>query len=225
MEEIKHIKDHIYLPFSKEHNIYMQDDNFLNKKRLDISSLPKEKFPLLLHYHPLFLYKHQVLKQADTMLALLLLDYDQLDVLESSYDYYEPITTHDSSLSQCIYSILAYRLNRYEQANRQLLNVLKTDLDDIQGNTSHGLHVANLGGSYLVFMYGIVGLRIHREYVTLRPLKTEEFSHYQFQFMYKGTTVFVEVNESLTVQTTQPLQFKIYDEMITVDGITTFRIQ
>jgi alpha,alpha-trehalose phosphorylase len=93
----------MYLPFDERLKINPQDDTFLHKAVWNINSTPKEHFPLLLHYHPLTLYRYQVCKQADTVLAHFLLEDEQdLVTIRNSYDYYEKITTHDSSLSSCI---------------------------------------------------------------------------------------------------------------------------
>src|SRR5690606_30888265 len=93
----------MYLPYDEKLDINPQDDSFMNKKVWDFANTPTEKYPLLLHYHPLTIYRYQVCKQADTVLAHFLLEDEQsLETIKHSYDYYEQITTHDSSLSSCI---------------------------------------------------------------------------------------------------------------------------
>ena len=107
----------MYLPYDEEHKINAQDDSFLQKDRWDIENTPKDKFPLLLNYHPLTLYRYQVIKQADTVLAHFLLEDEQdFETIKNSYDYYEQITTHDSSLSCSIYGIMASKLGYKEKA-------------------------------------------------------------------------------------------------------------
>ena len=217
IDEFKLISENINLPYNEQLKIFVQDKNFLNKEKLDLETIPKENFPMLLNYHPLFLYKHQVLKQADTMLALMLLDYQDDEILRNTFDYYEPITTHDSSLSKCIYSIIAYKLGDYELANQYLLEVLETDYKNIHNNTNHGLHVANLGGSYLGFIYGIAGLRIHRGYINLEPKRTKEFSTYKFSFYYNNFKITVAVDEQLSITTTGKVSLKIFGEFVIVE--------
>ena len=97
------VSKNMYLPYDEKLGIYAQDDTFLNKKKLDLQSLGKENLPLLLHYHPLAFYRMQVCKQADAVLAHFLYG-DGIDedvIRRSIYEYYETITTHDSSLSPC----------------------------------------------------------------------------------------------------------------------------
>ncbi len=221
-EEIDIIKDialNIHLPFDKELNIYTQDAAFLKKKKLDLSVIPEDKYPLLLNFHPLFLYKHQVLKQADTMLSMMLLDFEDESILEDSFNYYEPITTHDSSLSKCIYSILAFKLKNYELACDFFKRVLETDYLNTQKNTKHGLHVANLGGSYLGFVYGIVGLRIKEDHLKINPVITEDIKGYEFSVMYHGETINIKVDDQLTLTSSGSVSLKVYGKDILLNGI------
>ncbi|HSP22350.1 MAG TPA: family 65 glycosyl hydrolase, partial [Planococcus sp. (in: firmicutes)] len=109
--------ENMYLPYDDALQINAPDDSFLKKDRWDLKNTPAEKFPLLLNYHPLTLYRYQVLKQADTVLAHFLLEDEQdVDTMKNSYDYYEAITTHDSSLSSCVHSIMASKLGYHEKA-------------------------------------------------------------------------------------------------------------
>ncbi len=216
---LKEIAEKIHLPFDKELNIYTQDAAFLKKKKLDLKLIPEDKYPLLMNFHPLFLYKHQVLKQADTMLSMMLLDFDDESILRDSFNYYEPITTHDSSLSKCIYSILAFKLRNYDLACDFYKRVLETDFLNTQRNTSHGLHVANLGGSYLGFVYGVVGLRIKENYLKIYPITTKDFKEYELSIMYLGETIKIKVDDQVTISSTGNVCLKVYGENIELNGI------
>ncbi|MDR1900498.1 MAG: family 65 glycosyl hydrolase, partial [Treponema sp.] len=117
--DFREAAERMYLPYDEELGINPQDDSFLCKKKWDIAATPKENFPLLLHYHPLHLNRFQVCKQADTVLAHFVFEDTQtLDTIRRSFLYYEEITTHDSSLSTCIYSIVASKLGFHEKAFR-----------------------------------------------------------------------------------------------------------
>src|SRR5699024_9976740 len=103
--------ENMYLPVDQERGINPQDDTFLQKDVWDLAATPKDHFPLLLHYHPLTLYRYQVCKQADTVLAHFLLEDEQPeDVMKHSFHYYEKVTTFDSSLAFCVFSMMAARL-------------------------------------------------------------------------------------------------------------------
>jgi alpha,alpha-trehalose phosphorylase len=218
--EIKYfegIAKNIHLSFDQKLGIVAQDANFLQKKRLDLSTIPKDHFPLLLNYHPLFLTSHQVLKQADALLSLMLLGHDK-DVILNSFNYYEPITTHDSSLSKCVHSILAFQLHLDDIALPYFKEVLETDLKDVHQNTKDGLHMANLGGSYMNFMYGIVGLRITQDHVKLSPRVFDDISYYAVTFRYRGHSVKVTVDKKVTIVTEEPVKIELYNQSILVNG-------
>ena len=119
----------MYLPYDAEKGINPQDDSFLQKPVWDLAATPKENFPLLLHYHPLHLYRYQVCKQADTVMAYFVFeDLQSEEVMRRSFEYYEKITTHDSSLSNCIFSIVAARLGLYEKAWQYFGDSAQADL-------------------------------------------------------------------------------------------------
>lgn len=220
-EEIVNLLDiskKIHLPFNKELNIYAQDTSFLSKKKLDLTSIPKDHFPLLLNYHPLYLYKHQVLKQADTLLAMVLLDIEDQSIYRDSFNYYEPLTTHDSSLSKCIYSIAAFKLGKLEFGCKYFKEVLETDLLNNHKNTEHGLHVANLGGSYLGMIYGILGLRIHKDYLSVNPKTTKAIKAYELNIIYRGNSINLKVSTSLEITSKSEVLFKINNEEVVIKG-------
>src|SRR3546814_19189387 len=109
----------MYLPYDSLLGVHPQDDDFLSLERWDFAATPEENYPLLLHYHPLNLYRSQVIKQADTVLAMFLLN-DQFTAEQKkrNFDYYDPLTTHDSSLSVCIQSIVANEIGYRRKAMR-----------------------------------------------------------------------------------------------------------
>lgn len=150
----------LYLPYDEALGVYLQDDGFLERKPWDLSRVPPERFPLLLHYHPLVIYRHQVIKQADLMLACVLLD-GQFTLQEKRriFEVYDPLTTGDSSLSGCIQSILALQTGEEAAAYRYFADALAMDFGDIGGNLADGLHIAALGGSWMMLVRGFAGLR------------------------------------------------------------------
>lgn len=166
LDVYQNLADHVYLPYSNELGINEQDDSFLDKPRWPADKSTKDNFPLLLHYHPLTIYRYQVSKQADTLLADYLFPEDlPLDQLKREYQYYEGVTTHDSSLSRSIFSILAARMGDPEKAYRYFMDTAQMDLVNLQKNTADGLHLANLGGSWLALVAGFSGFYVQDEVV------------------------------------------------------------
>lgn len=196
IREFDKASDCMYLPFDEELGINPQDDSFLEKKLWDIENTPKENFPLLLHYHPLFLYRHQVCKQADTVLAHFIFeDAQTIETIRNSYDYYEKVTTHDSSLSTCIFSIMASKLGLNEKAYDYFGDSAKLDLFNIHKNTKDGIHTANMGGNYMAIVYGFAGLRIKESGVHFAPIIPKQWREYRFKINYEDSQIEVKVNQ------------------------------
>lgn len=185
----------MYIPYDEKTGINPQDDSFLSKTRLPLAEIPPNHFPLLLHYHPLFLYRHQVCKQADTILAYSIFGNEEpLEIEMNSFLYYEDITTHDSSLSECIFCIVASKLGFYEDAYHYFGNSAMLDLSNVAGNSRDGLHIANMGGTYMSILFGFAGLRITESGVSFAPHLPDCWKALRFKLCYKGSRIAVEID-------------------------------
>lgn len=194
------------LPYSEALDIHEQDDSFLNKAPWDFSRNPADGTPLLLRFHPLTLYRHQVCKQADVVLSHFLLEEDvPLSTLRNSYDYYEKITTFDSSLTACIYSIMASRLDLGQKALDYFNETVRLDLDNTHLNTKDGLHMASMGGTWMALIYGFSGLRLREGYLSLKPSLPESWQQMEFSLCYREAVLKIAMTQdSLTVTVTGP---------------------
>jgi alpha,alpha-trehalose phosphorylase len=150
----------MYVPFDEERQIHPQDDTFLSREPWDLDGTPRDKFPLLLHYHPLVIYRHQVLKQADIVLAMFLLGNEfPEEQKRRNFDYYDPITTGDSSLSACVQSIIAAEIGKERQALEYFQYAVLMDLGNVAGNASDGVHIASAAGVWSALVFGFGGVR------------------------------------------------------------------
>ncbi|GIO84768.1 kojibiose phosphorylase [Paenibacillus faecis] len=193
--EWRRAADLMYIPGDAELGIVAQDDTFLSKKRWDFEHTPSYKYPLLLHYHPLVIYRHQVLKQADLVMALFLLG-DRFSLADKirNYRYYEPLTTHDSSLSPCIHSIVAAEIGRLEEAYKYFNRTVRMDLDDVNGNVKDGLHTAAMGGSWMAVVNGFAGLRLFGDGVlSFAPALPSPWDSLRFKIMHRGCLLDVRI--------------------------------
>lgn len=214
IEDMARAAESMYLPHDETLGIDMQDDGFLNKKKWDFENTPQDHYPLLLHYHPLTIYRYQVLKQPDTVLAHMLLEeYTDEDTMKKSFDYYESITTHDSSLSQCVYGIMASRVGYKDKAYDYFGDSLRLDLENTHGNTKDGLHMANLAGTALSMIYGFAGLRISQAGIQLRPWLPKGWESFSFKVKFRGRTIKVTINKELILELLdgQPLNLIVND--------------
>ncbi|MCI4659182.1 glycoside hydrolase family 65 protein [Cryobacterium zhongshanensis] len=186
----------MHIPYDKGLAIHPQDAQFLEKERWDLSQTPPQNRPLLLHYHPLVIYRFQVLKQADVVLALLLQG-DQFTPEEklADFDYYDPLTTGDSTLSDVVQSIIAAEVGYHELALRYFTSGLFVDLADLHHNAADGVHVASAGGVWSALVYGFGGLRDHNGRVTLDPRLPEGWEGLTFRITLKGTRLRIDLRQ------------------------------
>ncbi|MBN7824038.1 glycoside hydrolase family 65 protein [Bowmanella dokdonensis] len=191
--------DKMYLPFDETLQIHAQDDTFLDKKPWDFASTPAQNYPLLLHYHPLVIYRHQVLKQADVVLAMYLLD-DAFSKAQKkrNLDYYEPLTTHDSTLSSCIHSIEFAETGNFQRAYEFFHDTVRMDIDNRHGNTEYGIHTACMAGSWMSIVHGFAGLRIRADEVVFNPVLPGHWQGYVFNLTCHGRQLKVEVGKNDT---------------------------
>ena len=196
INDFKKAADRMYLPYDDTLKINPQDDSFLQKKLWDISKIPKRKFPLLLYYHPLHLYRYQVCKQPDTVLAHFVLeDAQSLETIRNSFAYYEKITTHDSSLSGCIFSIVAAKLGLEDKAFKYFGNSTKLDLLDLHQNTKDGIHTANMGGNYMAIVYGFGGFRLKENGIHFAPILPKKWTGYRFRISHRDSRIMIIVSK------------------------------
>ncbi len=217
--------EYMYIPYDEVMQVHPQDDGFLDKEIWDFAATPIDNYPLLLHYHPLVIYRYQVCKQPDIILAHFLLgDYFSPDQKRRDYNYYEPITTHDSSLSPSIFSIISSELGYYEDAYRFFSISARLDLNNILKSTHYGVHMANMGGSWLCLVSGFAGMRVRAGELCFEPYMPENLQHYRFRIIFKQCRleVFVE-DSSVTYKLLKgdTISFIHYGEKVTLsDGGT-----
>ena len=187
--------EHMYLPYDERLKVHPQDDAFLDLERWDFAATPEDHYPLLLHYHPLNLYRRQVIKQADMVLAMFLLSEQfSLEAKRRNFEYYDPLTTHDSSLSVCIQSIVANEIGLREKAIHYFNFAVAMDLSDIGGNMMHGAHIAAIGGTWLALVYGFAGLRDTGGRIGFQPCLPEAWGRMSFTLRIRGRTIRVELD-------------------------------
>ena len=192
----KRAADSMYIPFDEGKGIHPQDDDFLNKEVWDFENTPADRYPLLLHYHPLVIYRYQVIKQADVAMALFLLGHEFTEEQKrANFDFYDPLTTGDSSLSACIDSILAWEIGYEEKALRYLRSAILMDLADVGGNVKDGVHIASMGGTWMAVVYGIAGLRDWDGRISFRPRLPEKTSLLNFHLTVRGRLLEVDIRK------------------------------
>lgn len=194
--------DHMYIPYDPVLGIHPQDDDFLDKEIWDFAATPAEHYPLLLHYHPLVIYRHQVIKQADIILAMSLYGREfSLEQKRRNFEYYDPLTTGDSSLSACVQAIVAAEIGYHDTAYEYFRRSLFMDLADAQQNTADGVHVAAAGGTWMALVHGFAGMRDDRGELSFAPALPAHWRSLTFALCVQGQRVRVHLEPGTTTYT------------------------
>jgi alpha,alpha-trehalose phosphorylase len=208
------------IPYDEHLGVHPQDQHFLEREVWDLENTPLDKRPLLLNYHPLVIYRFQVLKQADVVLALFLQgEHFTPEEKRADFEYYDPITTGDSTLSAVVQSIIAAEVGYHDLALRYFVSALFVDLADRHHNTSDGVHVASTGGVWSALVSGFGGFRDHGGIFRLDPRLPEMWETLTFRLTLHGTRVRVGVfpdRVELTVEDGEQATLIVRGQEVTV---------
>jgi alpha,alpha-trehalose phosphorylase len=187
--------ENIYVPYDEKLKIIPQDDNFLDREPWDFRNTSADHYPLLLFYHPLNIYRKQVIKQADVVLAMFLLgDVFPPEMKKRNFDFYDPLTTGDSSLSSCVEAIIAAQTGDMDKAIRYGMAALLMDLADVGGNVKDGCHIASMGGTWMMLTYGFGGMRDNNGTLSFWPRRApEDNAILRFPLTYHGQMLEIEI--------------------------------
>jgi alpha,alpha-trehalose phosphorylase len=220
VEEWEEAAEAMCLPFDDKAGIHLQDDEFLDKKPWDFENTPPESYPLLLHYHPLVIYRHRVIKQADVVLAMFLLgDEFTQEQKKRNFDFYDPLTTGDSSLSVCVQSIMSCEIGYLDKALDYARYAALMDLADVGGNVKDGLHIASMGGTWMAMVYGFAGFRDYEGRFSFQPRLPGRMARIRFPLTLRGNLLDVDITPdgaTYTLREGEGLVFQHEDEEITL---------
>lgn len=199
LENWANICDNIYLPEDKELGVFLQADGFLDKDLRPVSSLLPEDKPLNQHWSWDRILRSCFIKQADVLQGLYFFE-DHFDTatIESNFNFYEPMTVHESSLSPCIHVILAAKIGNYEKAYEMYLRTARLDLDDYNNDTEDGLHITSMAGTWLSIVKGMGGMRILNDELHFHPFLPPKWKGISFKIQFRGATIQVKVKRKGT---------------------------
>jgi alpha,alpha-trehalose phosphorylase len=210
----------MHLPYDSTLAIDAQDERFLAKPRLELASTIGS--PLLLDYHPLTLYRHQVSKQADLILAMVFAGAGvPLERLRRNLAYYEGVTTHDSTLSACAYAIVAATAGLPDKALDYFRKTAFVDIEDRHGNVSHGSHMACLAGSIMAIQWGFAGMTWRSGVLGFRPVLPTNWASLTFRMLWRGRLIEVAIDQSKTRYTLlegEPLEIRHHGTPFTLSA-------
>nr|WP_302142666.1 glycosyl hydrolase family 65 protein [uncultured Schaedlerella sp.] len=198
-EELKlwqKIIDHMYFPYDEARQVYPLDDGFMMRRPWDESRIPEEKRAWLYeNYHPLFIMRHRMSKQADAILGMYLHSHlFTKEEIRRNYDFYQEVTLHHSSLSTCIFGIVASDIGYDDEAYRYFSQSARMDLDDYHHNFYAGIHGANMAGTWQAVVNGFAGLRCQDSRLKFSPSLPSEWESYSFKLRYKRALLRIAVS-------------------------------
>jgi alpha,alpha-trehalose phosphorylase len=224
-ESWEHAAEAMFIPYSDALGIHPQDSLFLEREVWDLANTPDSQRPLLLHFHPLVIYRFQVLKQADVVLALFLQgNHFTPEEKRADFDYYDPLTTGDSTLSAVVQSILAAEVGYQELAQEYFEQSLFVDLHDLHHNAADGVHVASAGGVWTALVCGFGGMRDYAGELSFDPRLPADWPSLSFPLQWQGSAMQVTVTaDELRVRVSEgaPVPFTVRDVayIATVDEV------
>jgi maltose phosphorylase len=196
----KNIIQNMYFPYDQSLGLFIQQDGFLDKEIVPAHEINTEERPINQNWSWDRILRSCYIKQAD-LLQNMYWFHDDFgnDILRKHFDFYEPITVHESSLSPCIHAILAARLGRKEKAYAMYLRTARLDLDDYNNDTRDGLHITSMGGTWMAFVEAFGGMRVVNGKMHLDPFLPDSWQAYSFRINFRDSHLEIRMNEVLKV--------------------------
>jgi maltose phosphorylase len=195
LSEWNKVASNMYFPYSEELGIYLQQDGFLDKELRPVSELSKSQRPINQHWSWDRILRSPYIKQADVLQGFYFFeDHFSEEQLEKHFDFYEPFTVHESSLSPCVHSIQAAKLDRMDQAYTFYLRTSRLDLDDYNKEVEEGCHITSMAGTWLSIVEGFAGMRVRNDRLSFEPKLPEQWTGYSFKVNFRGQILKVRVS-------------------------------
>jgi len=187
LKEWSDIVEHMYLPYSEKYDVYLQQDGFLDKDLKPVSAIPTGERPLNQHWSWDRILRSPYIKQADTLQGFYFFEERfTKEQLQKHYEFYEPFTVHESSLSPCVHSVLASALGKTEEAYAFYLRTARLDLDDYNKEVHEGLHITSMAGTWLSIVEGFAGMRVKNGALTFMPRLPKQWKRLSFKVIFRG---------------------------------------
>ncbi|HBM79329.1 MAG TPA: family 65 glycosyl hydrolase [Clostridiaceae bacterium] len=231
MKKWKHIYLNMYYPYVKELEIFEQQDGYMDKEQRLASDIPPEDLPINQHWSWDRILRSCFLKQADVIMGLFLLgDRFDMETKKRNFDFYEPRTVHESSLSACIYSIMAAEIGYEKKAYKLYLRTARLDLDNYNNDTQDGLHITSMAGTWMAIVYGFGGMRIKNNTLCLNPFAPEGWKSYSFKILFREHLLKITVDQhKVTVKQEKgsPFNINMFDKVYAMPqhGILTVNVK
>lgn len=225
----KDIITKMYYPADEELGIFLQQDGYLDKEIIQVKDLKPENLPINQNWSWDRILRSCFIKQGDVIQGLYFLGHKyDLETKRRNFDFYEPLTVHESSLSPCLHSILACELGYQEKAYEMYLRTARLDLDNYNNDTEDGCHTTSMAGTWMSVVHGFGGLRVQNDELVLKPFIPGHWKSFSFKVMFRGARLKVSVSDrDITVsnETETPAAIRIHDRDYTVSGLGMIQVE
>ncbi len=216
------IANNMHYPFNEDLQVYMQQDGFMDKEQLMADDLPESQRPINQHWSWDRILRSNFIKQADTLQGMYVLEEEfSSEEIERNFNFYEPRTVHESSLSPCVHSILATKIGRVEKAYEMYLRTSRLDLDDYNAEVHEGLHITSMAGTWMSIVEGFGGKRAYDEKLYLNPDIPQQWEEYAFRITFKGNDMEIRVTSKeveIISHAPETIKLYLYDKLVTVES-------
>lgn len=218
----KEIAENIYLPEDEALGVFLQQEGFLDKDIKPVDELRPQDRPLNQNWSWDRILRSCYIKQADTLQGLYFFE-DQFDedVIRRNFDFYEPLTVHESSLSPCVHVVLAAKLGKQAKAYEMYVRTARLDLDDYNNDTEDGCHITSMAGTWLAVVKGLGGMRVYNDMVEFHPFLPEQWESMSFKVRFRGHFLKVKISKdgtSIRNQHEEAIELKVYDKKYVIGG-------
>ncbi len=216
------IVNNMHFPYNEELQVHMQQDGFMDKEQLMADDLNPSERPINQHWSWDRILRSNFIKQADTLQGMYVFEEEfSKDEIEKNFNFYEPRTVHESSLSPCVHSILATKIGRIEKAYEMYLRTSRLDLDDYNAEVHEGLHITSMAGTWMSIVEGFGGKRAYDEKLYLNPDIPEQWEEYAFRITFKGNDLEVRVSAKeveVISHANNTIELFVYEKPIAVES-------
>ncbi len=196
----KDIIENMYFPENKELGIFLQQDGFLDKSLTPANDIPENQRPVMQHWSWDRILRSSLIKQADVVQGLYFFeDHFNKEIIKRNFDFYEPLTVHESSLSPCTHSIVASAVGDKQKAYDLYLRTARLDLDDYNNEVADGLHITSMAGTWLAIVQGFGGMRVKDNKLHFNPQIPEKWNAFAFNILFRSNQLNIKVEKHRTI--------------------------
>lgn len=218
----KDIIENMYFPENKKLGVFLQQDGFLDKTLTKAVDIPETQRPINQHWTWDRIVRSSLIKQADVVQGLYLFeDHFDTETISRNFDFYEPLTVHESSLSPCIHSIVASAVGNKQKAYELYLRTARLDLDDYNNEVADGLHITSMAGTWLAVVQGFGGMRVKDGKLYFNPQIPEQWDAFAFNILFRGNQLNIRIEKNRTIiqnNKGEAIELFVKNKMLKIDA-------